>query len=104
MLAVHELHIWRLNQTKSLASAHITLSDDSISNFTKVAQTISECFHAYGIHSVTLQPELVGSKDSPGVTSALVESELGRQSIDKLAKSECQIVCGKLCQDFVCCH
>lgn len=104
VLAVHELHIWRLNQTKSLASAHITLSNDSISNFTQVARTISECFHAYGIHSVTLQPELVEPEEDSGETTALVQSEPDRQSTDKLPKNNCQIVCGELCQDFVCCH
>ncbi|KAJ5631600.1 uncharacterized protein N7484_011700 [Penicillium longicatenatum] len=55
--SVHELHIWRLNQQKTLASVHVVVSDPSVSNFLKTAKTINECFHAYGIHSATLQPE-----------------------------------------------
>jgi len=58
VLAVHELHVWRLNQQKTLASAHITVSVTQLSDFQKLAKTVTECFHAYGIHGVTLQPEL----------------------------------------------
>lgn len=58
VLAIHELHVWRLNQQKILASAHITISDAQLSGFQKLAETVTECFHAYGIHSVTLQPEV----------------------------------------------
>ncbi|KAJ5085339.1 metal ion resistance protein/transporter (Zrc1) [Penicillium argentinense] len=47
--AVHELHIWRLNQRKSLASAHLVLDQtkDGI-DFDELAKTVNECFHAYG--------------------------------------------------------
>jgi solute carrier family 30 (zinc transporter), member 1 len=59
VLSVHELHVWRLNQTKSLASAHVVVgADTSVEEFQSVAKTINECLHAYGVHSVTLQPEV----------------------------------------------
>lgn len=61
MLAVHELHIWRLNQRKTLASAHIVVAKTALNNFMGLAQTVSECLHAYGIHSSTLQPETIES-------------------------------------------
>ncbi|KAK5188889.1 hypothetical protein LTR47_010856 [Exophiala xenobiotica] len=57
--SVHELHAWRLNQSKAIASAHIVTNDSSLSHFMAQAERIGECLHAYGIHSVTLQPELV---------------------------------------------
>ncbi|GES58037.1 metal ion resistance protein/transporter [Aspergillus terreus] len=67
--AVHELHIWRLNQKKSLASAHLVLENDDDLEFHKLAKTVNECFHAYGIHSVTLQPESrTGVKKATSVT------------------------------------
>ncbi|KAL2698858.1 hypothetical protein AAEP93_010246 [Penicillium crustosum] len=56
--SVHELHIWCLNQQKNLASVHVVVSEDSVEDFMKTARVINECFHAYGIHSITLQPEL----------------------------------------------
>ncbi|OAA65950.1 cation efflux family protein [Niveomyces insectorum RCEF 264] len=56
--SVHELHIWRLDQKKAIASAHVVVSDQAVSSFMDKARTVSECLHAYGIHSATLQPEL----------------------------------------------
>ncbi|KAJ6783429.1 hypothetical protein PWT90_01676 [Aphanocladium album] len=55
--SVHELHIWRLDQKKSIASAHIVVDDGFNGKWAATAKIILECFHAYGIHSVTLQPE-----------------------------------------------
>ncbi|KAK9793976.1 hypothetical protein SCARD494_06076 [Seiridium cardinale] len=49
--SVHELHIWRLDQKKSIASAHVVVSEDDMSSFMDNAKTIKECLHAYGIHS-----------------------------------------------------
>ncbi|EOD46997.1 putative cation diffusion facilitator 1 protein [Neofusicoccum parvum UCRNP2] len=56
--SVHELHVWRLDQKKAIASAHVVVGEESLSTFMQKAQTVSECLHAYGIHSATLQPEL----------------------------------------------
>lgn len=56
--SVHELHIWRLDQKKAIASAHLVVSDQTVSSFMDKARTVSECLHAYGVHSATLQPEL----------------------------------------------
>jgi zinc transporter 1 len=83
--SIHELHIWRLNQQKTLASVHVVVSDDSVENFMKTARVISECFHAYGIHSITLQPEL------------LEVDEVSHES------SRCQVICGTVCEQLTCC-
>ncbi|KAI0871567.1 cation efflux protein [Hypoxylon argillaceum] len=56
--SVHELHIWRLDQKKSIASAHVVVSNNEMTDFMDQAKTVKECLHAYGIHSATLQPEL----------------------------------------------
>ncbi|KAK3339248.1 cation efflux family-domain-containing protein [Neurospora tetraspora] len=56
--SIHELHVWRLDQHKAIASVHVVLTEDSIVNFMDKARTIGECLHAYGIHSATIQPEL----------------------------------------------
>jgi zinc transporter 1 len=89
--SIHELHIWRLNQQKTLASVHVVVSEDSVEDFMKIAKVINECFHAYGIHSVTLQPEL--SDDGADADAA--------QDSDKLPR--CQVICGTLCEQFTCC-
>lgn len=80
--SVHELHIWRLNQQKTIASAHVVTEDDSLEGFMERAKQIGECLHAYGVHSYTLQPEPkgyvvpVGQRDSRrGSADASVEAD-----------------------------
>ncbi|KAJ6044677.1 hypothetical protein N7499_007179 [Penicillium canescens] len=89
--AIHELHIWRLNQQKTLASVHIVVSENSVEDFMHIARVINECFHAYGIHSVTLQPELSDETDK----------DIPRDA-DK-PSPRCQVICGTLCEELTCC-
>ncbi|KAJ5824331.1 hypothetical protein N7447_006671 [Penicillium robsamsonii] len=81
--SIHELHIWRLNQQKTLASVHVVVSDNSVKEFMKTARVINECFHAYGIHSITMQPEL--------------------SDVDVSHESRCQVICGTVCEQLTCC-
>ncbi|KAH8429389.1 cation diffusion facilitator family transporter [Aspergillus melleus] len=103
--AIHELHIWRLNQAKSLASAHILLTDEAKDNFSSLAKTINECFHAYGIHSVTLQPEVWS--DQKGFVATPAGNGTDTTSVQSVrpgvSERDCQLVCGKLCEDLLCC-
>jgi solute carrier family 30 (zinc transporter), member 1 len=106
--SVHELHIWRLDQKKAIASAHVVVSDQNVTNFMEKARTVSECLHAYGIHSATLQPEVASppptvlstaDKDIPGtITSAT--SAIRRRRVEPAG---CQILCGSLCENLMCC-
>lgn len=94
VLAVHELHVWRLNQTKSLASAHVVVQDTDVKDFMGKAKVISECLHAYGIHSATLQPELADGGD--------VQRE--GQSEERTEAGKCKLTCGTLCEPLKCCN
>ncbi|CAG8169199.1 unnamed protein product [Penicillium olsonii] len=99
IVAVHELHIWRLNQKKSLASAHLVLDGTAEEqDFNKLAKTVNECFHAYGIHSVTLQPEMLPGRK--GNEKAKIASHTSGEGIE----THCQLVCGKLCEYLSCCQ
>ncbi|KAK7738929.1 hypothetical protein SLS63_002266 [Diaporthe eres] len=113
--SVHELHIWRLDQQKAIASAHVVVSDQSMSNFIEKARTVNECLHAYGIHSSTLQPETaedaaqatrdadataVTTTASSGSVSEGVGSALRRRRLDPAA---CQMICSNLCHNLMCC-
>jgi len=100
VVSVHELHVWRLDQKKAIASAHIVVSDPDIASFMKKAQTFRECLHAYGIHSATLQPELANSaehevEDKSNTTSAV---STVRPSVEK-----CGLPCGVVCEELKCC-
>ncbi|KAH8197997.1 hypothetical protein TruAng_007822 [Truncatella angustata] len=122
--SVHELHIWRLDQRKAIASAHVVVSENNISSFMENAKTIKECLHAYGIHSATLQPELTQSRPptsytestappavettsepiaprtSQDLTASISGSSLRRRRVDETA---CQMGCGSLCKNLTCC-
>ena len=65
------------------------------------AQRIGECLHAYGIHSVTLQPEL-GSMI--GETTEVDRPVEGQQlRLRREANPACQIVCGTVCEPLTSC-
>ncbi|OJJ76817.1 hypothetical protein ASPBRDRAFT_216657 [Aspergillus brasiliensis CBS 101740] len=100
VLSVHELHIWRLNQHKALASVHVMVSDCSVSDFLKLSKTINECFHAYGIHSTTLQPE-IARPEVIAVGRPTVEAE--ELSSQTEMSEKCQVICGTLCEELTCC-
>ncbi|GFF55116.1 metal ion resistance protein/transporter (Zrc1), putative [Aspergillus udagawae] len=115
--SVHELHIWRLNQEKTLASVHLAVSDELIADFMEKAKIINECFHAYGIHSTTLQPEHVrpipsSNRSIQGQENAELTVEGGvkkRHAVDPNSgcSSEtlqtCSINCGSACEGYTCC-
>jgi len=109
VVSIHELHIWRLNQRKSIATAHIIVADQLLSNFMGLAQTINECFHAYDVHSVTLQPELTldAFDDSDQVSSRsdahsyhAVTGLRRRAAVNPTCRIGCETA---VCQDRVCC-
>lgn len=107
VLAVHELHIWRLNQQKTLASAHVYLSETTMSSFMTIANTINECLHAYGIHSATLQPEFsqevstaYGSVYTTTDRNALVNELRERSTKGATCMVGCQ---GSQCVQLSCC-
>ncbi|OJJ84836.1 putative di-, tri-valent inorganic cation transporter [Aspergillus glaucus CBS 516.65] len=98
VLAIHELHIWRLNQQKVLASVHVVVSENTMPEFLKIAKTMNECFHEYGIHSVTLQPEITSHIPVKEDQESEEMQYLRRKSLEK-----CQVVCSRVCEDLTCC-
>ena len=104
--SVHELHIWRLDQRKSVASAHVVVDGRTVETFADKARTIMECLHAYGIHSATLQPEAKGppyTQISPARESAVQTEAAGVRRRQSSARSSCQLVCGPVCGEMRCC-
>ncbi|OQE31499.1 hypothetical protein PENSTE_c001G01595 [Penicillium steckii] len=112
VLAVHELHIWRLNQSKSLASVHIVIDGEVVLDFDGLSSTIRECFHAYGVHSVTIQPEVqsfqrVSSGESTGKSTAREprgHESKGKRRMSPEELQQCKVGCGNLCLDLTCCQ
>lgn len=111
--SVHELHVWRLDQKKAIATAHVMVSDpeQSVSSFMEQAKTISECLHAYGIHSATIQPELAGKSSETGTPEVVISSTASATSTavrhrrrPETTLAACQMLCGKgICENLMCC-
>jgi zinc transporter 1 len=111
--SVHELHVWRLNQQKSLATAHVVIDDPSLEKFAEQVKTMNECFHAYGVHSATIQPELNLRRRrqagvEPSTDSTVVGDGSKHEEVEDVASvrpptSECQTSCGSQCEKMSCC-
>ncbi|KAK8134434.1 hypothetical protein PG984_006446 [Apiospora sp. TS-2023a] len=116
--SLHELHLWSLTQEKAIATAHVSVPEDTtVEGFMGLAKTVSECLHAYGIHSVTLQPELPPPGSGSVYNSAGGSSiELTPQTATSTADSgaagarrravppSCRLTCGKTkCANLGCC-
>ncbi|KAL7921094.1 cation efflux protein [Trichoderma austrokoningii] len=104
--SVHELHIWRLDQRKSIATAHVVVDGRTVKSFADKAKVIMECLHAYGIHSATLQPEVRPGQSGPQTlgTAVSVGPDTGvptRRRPDD--GSNCHMLCGSQCGGMRCC-
>ncbi len=71
--ACHDVHIWQLSDTTIVASMHVRVkfpvSEKNGEKFMELSRRARKCFHAYGIHSATIQPEfwtggLIGEYES----------------------------------------
>ncbi|KAL4937657.1 hypothetical protein BDV06DRAFT_226759 [Aspergillus oleicola] len=104
ILAVHELHIWRLSQRKVLASVHIAVSNHSMAEFAQLAATIRECFHAsYGIHSVTVQPETTPRATPMALTDSRADITINEVGVSEKGFDQCQTKCSAICKELACC-
>ncbi|KAL5084832.1 hypothetical protein Trisim1_011392 [Trichoderma cf. simile WF8] len=104
--SVHELHVWRLDQRKSVASAHVVVDGRTVRSFADTAKIIMECLHAYGIHSATLQPEVLPAHQQQQAQSSSVSPNSGTGTPTQRRRdngADCQIVCGSQCGEMRCC-
>jgi zinc transporter 1 len=69
------------------------IEDASLKNFQGQAKIINECFHAYGIHSATIQPEL---------SMGMRQRREGEEPTPA-TKPACQMNCGSVCEKMTCC-
>ncbi|PVH93364.1 cation efflux protein/ zinc transporter-like protein [Periconia macrospinosa] len=97
--SVHELHVWQLDQKKSVATAHVVVAEAALQSFMEKRKVLGECLHAYGIHSATLQPELAAS----GRSSMETVTADPATSPARWDKAKCGVTCGTLCEPLKCC-
>lgn len=92
---IHDLHVWRLNQSKVFCTAHVRFRNAR--DYLRVNQDVTSFFVKYGVTQVTVQPEFVtdGSDDGHGDKGGK-----GRQG----ARALCLMCCpGESCLRAHCC-
>ncbi|KAK9762003.1 Zinc resistance conferring protein [Basidiobolus ranarum] len=88
VISVHELHVWQLSDTKTIASVHVHVTDSNI--YMGIATRIKDLLHVYGVHSVTIQPEYFESAKIQDAES---------QSLN----DHCLLRCSSACDQSACC-
>ncbi|KAM6497119.1 CDF zinc transporter [Amanita muscaria] len=74
VLSVHDLHVWHLSQSVILASLHVCVPlETTLPQWAKTEQALQRCFAAYGVHHVTISPEM----QKIGETSSILTEEHG---------------------------
>lgn len=74
VINVHELHVWSLSESKTVASVHIMVRSE---DFVGASKAIRKVLHRFGIHSSTIQPEIVGT--NAHVSGAVAADMSGEQ-------------------------
>jgi len=96
---VHELHMWQLSDTKTVASAHIRVRPDV--NVLETIRAVKEVLCGFGICSVTVQPEQLTHDDLDRMSEKTTSS--GHHHHDH-AGSGCLVRCSRPeCQENHCC-
>jgi zinc transporter 1 len=99
--SVHELHVWQLSDVKMIASLHIQIKFDPETDggqkYMRLAKAIRTCMHAFGIHSVTIQPEYDASAGSGR------SSDCGYGAVETGSPEACLLECGEECGSGKCC-
>lgn len=61
--SVHELHVWQLVDGTNIGTVHVVVAGG---DGRRACNDVRATFHRFGIHSVTVQPELVSGDDGDG--------------------------------------
>ncbi|KAL8805215.1 MAG: hypothetical protein Q9182_002090 [Xanthomendoza sp. 2 TL-2023] len=98
VVQVYELHIWRLSQWKSVATAHV-LTTETGEGWERIAKEARKCLCKKGVHSVTLEPEMIGR----GSTASGVGREVDEEGKACARIEKSKIGCGDICRSLRCC-
>jgi len=71
ILAVHELHVWKLSGNKIIATAHVKCHNSF--EYMKIATDLKAFFHKKGIHSTTIQPEFTDAQEGIPYENCILE-------------------------------
>lgn len=93
VLSVHDLHVWQLSDTKMVASMHVMIPKEA--DAMRVQSEVQNVLHGYGVHSTTVQPEVVGSLGTVQVGNNKRSFVVG--------EDDCLLRCATECTEERCC-
>lgn len=119
VLGIHELHIWCLTSSTTIATCHLLLMNEfqNRSEYEAFVEQVNQVFRRQGIERVTIQPEFLRNKcaniedESLRLSSALPldsQQHLLRMRVEqKDVGDRCLFTCpanAQDCAEKVCCH
>lgn len=97
IVKIHDCHIWTLAGDKIVGTVHVKMFNADLQNFNHIVSEARQIFHRYGVHHLTIQPEL--SDTVLGDTSSNNDSAL--ISFEDNKSDECLLICcdeGRNCE------
>ncbi|XP_054901411.1 proton-coupled zinc antiporter SLC30A1 [Poeciliopsis prolifica] len=97
--AVHELHVWQLTESLTVASVHVHCHTGFLSNsYADLMSGITTVLQNVGVSCSTVQPEFTSS-------SSLIGGDGAATFVHREDKSlpPCSLACGKACAASMCC-
>ncbi|KAI9292894.1 cation efflux protein [Neoconidiobolus thromboides FSU 785] len=100
VVSIHDLHVWQLSDSKSIASIHVVIDSPHHKRFQSIATEIKRILHSYGVHSVTIQPEFENDSSNSSTSSS---PKLTVSSGPTIRDSTCLLPCQAQCAPIQCC-
>ncbi|XP_036441689.1 zinc transporter 1 [Colossoma macropomum] len=101
VLAIHELHVWQLSETRLVASVHVHCpSGMGALECSELLGAVTEVLNRFGVSRCTVQPEFVAihSNDPQSQARSAVPD-----TVDAAVQPYCSLRCGKECARKMCC-
>ncbi|KAH6657296.1 cation efflux protein [Truncatella angustata] len=107
VISCHHIHVWRLSDTRIVASMHVQVAfgaaQEGGAKYMTFMKQARKCLHAYGIHSATIQPEFcLDEACSHNGEPASVDGSSATQCINA-ENEQCLLGCTDDCVAEGCC-
>uniref|UniRef100_A0A3P9H950 Solute carrier family 30 member 1b n=1 Tax=Oryzias latipes TaxID=8090 RepID=A0A3P9H950_ORYLA len=102
--AVHDLHIWQLNERLVVASVHVHCSSGfRVHRCGDLLSGVSKVLKGVGVSCCTVQPEFTSCPAAPSNSLGDASPIIQREDPSPRARPACSLACGKACAGSMCC-
>ncbi|XP_007545131.1 zinc transporter 1-like [Poecilia formosa] len=99
---VHELHVWQLTESLTVASVHVHCHAGFTSNsYADVMSGVTKVLQNEGVSCSTIQPEFTSS--SSAIRGDEAATFVHREDPCSRPLPQCSLACGKACAASMCC-